>query len=109
MAVVQKERLKEGLETKLDDNNKGFAMLTKMGYKAGSSLGSKSDGIKVPIGINLKVDRGGLGRESAIQELRAHQMEIRKRKPEEACMSVEDYRKMMSGNTDQKQIERDLK
>lgn len=38
---VQLERLQEGLNTALDSSNKGFAMLQKMGYKPGSSLGKQ--------------------------------------------------------------------
>ena len=39
--VIQEERLKEGLDTALSSSNKGFAMLQKMGYKPGSSLGKQ--------------------------------------------------------------------
>jgi len=35
---IEEERRREGLETKLDERNKGFAMLQKMGYKAGEKL-----------------------------------------------------------------------
>ncbi len=35
---MEEERRKEGLERRLDSSNRGFAMLQKMGYKAGQSV-----------------------------------------------------------------------
>lgn len=50
---LQEEKLKEGLNTALTSDNKGFAMLSKMGFKPGTSLGksstAESSGIKEPI------------------------------------------------------------
>lgn len=42
MKEVQRERLQEGLSTAISSSNKGFAMLQKMGYKPGTSLGKDS-------------------------------------------------------------------
>ncbi len=44
-------------------NNKGLAMMAKMGFKPGAALGSKhnADARTEPIGINMKEDRGGIG------------------------------------------------
>ena len=38
---LQESSLKEGFETALSSSNKGFAMLQKMGYTPGTSLGKK--------------------------------------------------------------------
>ena len=35
-AKLEAELRQKGLRTELDDNNKGFAMLQKMGYKKGA-------------------------------------------------------------------------
>lgn len=40
-AKLQKAKLEEGLQQSLQNDNKGFAMLLKMGYKPGSGLGKK--------------------------------------------------------------------
>jgi len=37
--VVEAEKREEGLTKKLDDSNKGFTLLQKMGYRAGTALG----------------------------------------------------------------------
>lgn len=37
--VLESEKRKEGLEKPIEQNNKGFAMLQKMGYKPGTSIG----------------------------------------------------------------------
>src|SRR5271168_3289053 len=44
-------------------NNKGLAMMAKMGFKPGTALGSKDnvDARTEPIGISMKEDRGGVG------------------------------------------------
>ena len=44
-------------------NNKGLAMMAKMGFKPGVALGSKDNiGARTePVGISMKEDRGGIG------------------------------------------------
>ena len=44
-------------------NNKGLAMMAKMGFKPGTALGNKDNmGARTePIGISMKEDRGGIG------------------------------------------------
>ena len=50
------------LEVALDDSNKGFKMLSKMGWKKGEGLGAESNqGIVEPIKIETRVERSGLG------------------------------------------------
>ena len=56
------EKRHEGLQKSIDSSNKGFAMLAKMGYKAGDSLGKSNTGRVEPIPIEVKNDRGGLGK-----------------------------------------------
>lgn len=46
-------------------------MLAKLGYKAGDSIGRQSSaGISAPIEIQVKSDRGGLGKRSAQEQLK---------------------------------------
>ena len=40
---LEREKREEGLSNALDSSNKGFALLQKMGYKPGMSLGKKGD------------------------------------------------------------------
>ena len=60
----------EGLQKSLDSSNKGFALLTKMGYKPGEGLGKSKDGIIEPIGVEVKTNRGGLGAEIATKQVK---------------------------------------
>ena len=60
-ADLEIEKRDEGLQKSLDFTNKGFAMLAKMGYIAGESLGKSKSGRVEPIPIEVKNDRGGLG------------------------------------------------
>ena len=54
---LEVEKREEGLQKSLDSTNKGFALLAKMGYKEGDSLGKsgKSGRLEpIPIGIVLE-------------------------------------------------------
>lgn len=42
-AVVEHEKREEGLQSAISSDNKGFAMLTKMGYKPGMGIGKKGE------------------------------------------------------------------
>jgi len=49
-------------EDTISENNKGFKMLSKMGWKEGQSLGNPDyKGLTEPIKLELKTDRAGLG------------------------------------------------
>ena len=51
------------LSTAMPQTSKGFQMLAKMGFQAGSALGAKEriDVRLEPIGVAMKEDRGGIG------------------------------------------------
>lgn len=73
--VVERERREEGLSQAIPSDNKGFAMLAKLGYKAGDTLGRSTAAVSEPIKIEVKSDRGGLGKKAAdevrLTEIRA--------------------------------------
>ena len=60
---LEVEKRKAGLATKLEADNKGFAMMANMGYEEGQSLGRpEMEGIKEPVGIGeVRKGRAGLG------------------------------------------------
>ncbi|KAL4084916.1 hypothetical protein QTP88_027784 [Uroleucon formosanum] len=68
--ALEEQQRQEGLEKAIDSTNKGFSLLQKMGYKPGSGIGKNNSGRVEPIGIVLKTDRKGLGREAALREIR---------------------------------------
>ncbi|XP_055707470.1 G patch domain-containing protein 11 [Phlebotomus papatasi] len=111
--VREKERLQEGLSSALSTENKGFALLAKMGYKQGESIGrSGSQGIVEPIGITVKTDRGGLGRDAALKQLAEKKQEIMRQRLLERSktqpVSAEEFRKRMFQKAENRQIEGDL-
>ncbi|XP_066474201.1 G patch domain-containing protein 11 [Tiliqua scincoides] len=85
----EKEQRDAVLSVALGNENKGFAMLQKMGYKSGQPLGKSGSGIVEPIPLNITTGRSGLGHE-----------EVKKRKAEE---KLENYRRKIHN---QKQTER---
>ncbi|KKY28538.1 putative g-patch domain-containing protein [Phaeomoniella chlamydospora] len=69
LAAEEARRREEGLATKLGAtaDNKGLKMMQKLGYKPGSALGVNREGDRQrldPIGLSMKEDRSGIGRES---------------------------------------------
>ena len=66
---LEVEAREEGLSTKLDSSNKGFAMLEKMGYKAGQGLGPAGTGRENPVEVVVKEGRSGLGRDEAMRRI----------------------------------------
>ncbi|XP_037951616.1 putative uncharacterized protein DDB_G0282133 isoform X2 [Teleopsis dalmanni] len=54
-------KLKEALHTPIPPENKGFQLMTKMGYMAGTGLGTCGEGITEPICVELKRNRNGVG------------------------------------------------
>ena len=110
-AVLEAEHREEGLQKSLDSSNKGFALLAKMGYKPGDSLGKSKTGIVEPIGIEVKNNRGGLGAEKAmkqIQETKAKLRSARKKTSNLQPISAADFRASQSKKIKAKQVEGDL-
>ncbi|XP_055850749.1 G patch domain-containing protein 11 [Episyrphus balteatus] len=108
------ERLQEGLKCPIESENKGFKLLAKMGYKPGDSLGkSSTSGIKEPIGINVKSDRSGFGREAALKEIETKRREIRakhlQRQINEPEVTPEEYRRRMTEKAQERFVESALR
>jgi hypothetical protein len=49
---------------KLKEDNLGFRMLQALGWKGGTSLGTKNEGIIDPINLSIKIGRKGLGNDN---------------------------------------------
>ncbi|XP_012257853.2 G patch domain-containing protein 11 [Athalia rosae] len=62
--VIEQETRDKGLAAAITSDNKGYKLLTKMGYTPGQGIGKKESGIAEPIGIDLKSNRLGLGQVS---------------------------------------------
>ncbi|XP_066995682.1 G patch domain-containing protein 11 isoform X1 [Anabrus simplex] len=109
--VIEKERREEGLKMAIGSDNKGFAMLQKMGYQPGTAIGKSGAGCVEPINIEVKADRGGLGRKEALQMVEAEKMAIRKKMASRRneVLNVEDYQMRLSRERAEKQIVADLR
>lgn len=110
---VEKERRDVVLQEALGTDNKGFALLQKMGYKKGQALGKKGDGIIEPIPLNLKTDRTGIGHEEmkkrkAAEDLENYRRKIQMRKQNEE-RAANDYRMRMRSKKEELKLEGDLR
>lgn len=78
--VLEIERREEGLSMAIATENKGFAMLQKMGFKPGQGLGKSGEGRTEPLAVEIKADRGGLGRDAAVKDVAQRKLELLKRR-----------------------------
>lgn len=88
-------------------------MLAKFGYKHGDSIGRSTKGIVEPIVLNVKTDRGGLGKEAALKELQEQQELLRQkrskaREANRSQITTDEFRLRMAQKTSEKQMEADL-
>ncbi|XP_060942815.1 G patch domain-containing protein 11-like [Limanda limanda] len=107
------ESREAALESSISNNNRGFALLQKMGYKAGQGLGKQGAGRVDPISINLKTDRGGIGMEEvkkrkAEEELEHYRQKVRVKQQNET-KSLEDFRSRVRTEREERKIEGDLR
>lgn len=107
--VMEQEKREEGLSVAIS-SGKGFDMLQRMGYKQGQTIGKTSEGIIEPIGISIKLGRGGLGREVAMKELNIKRLEVKQKRLDQGnnsgdTLTTEEYRKQLSQKSDRRHIE----
>ncbi|XP_047105707.1 G patch domain-containing protein 11-like [Schistocerca piceifrons] len=110
-SVLEEERRDEGLKEAISSDNKGFALLQKMGYKPGSAIGKSGSGIVEPVPIAVKTNRGGLGREAALKEIKEQKLAIKARllKHRNQLNDIESYRSQMTRKMEERQNEADLR
>uniref|UniRef100_A0A7S2HHP6 G-patch domain-containing protein n=1 Tax=Octactis speculum TaxID=3111310 RepID=A0A7S2HHP6_9STRA len=62
------ERREEALDSKIGEENVGFRMLCKMGFRDGSGLGREGKGVLAPLRPVSHAGRSGLGRVEEVRE-----------------------------------------
>ncbi|KAM4592238.1 G patch domain-containing protein 11 [Odontesthes bonariensis] len=108
----EKESREAALQSSISNENKGFALLQKMGYKAGQGLGKGGAGRVDPIPLNIKTDRGGIGLEGlkkrkAEEELEHYRQKVRAKQQNETKY-LEDFRSRVRTEREERKIEGDL-
>jgi hypothetical protein len=96
------------LATAIPESNKGFKMMAKFGFKQGDALGKSGDARKVPIAVNVKEDRGGIGLESEKKRKFREQFEEADRLAKRAKEEEGDYLENLRQEQKDKKAERDL-
>ncbi|KAF3708404.1 G patch domain-containing protein 11 Coiled-coil domain-containing protein 75 [Channa argus] len=109
----EKESRETALQSSITNENKGFALLQKMGYKAGQGLGKQGAGRVDPIPLNIKTDRGGIGMEEvkkrkAEEELENYRQKVHAKQQNEN-KSLQDFRSRVRTEREERKIEGDLK
>ncbi|KAJ3047188.1 hypothetical protein HK097_000153 [Rhizophlyctis rosea] len=116
---AEREAREEGLASHIPEDNKGFQMLTKMGYKKGEALGPSSSNpspnssmtpLTTPIPIHLKHDRLGLGIPSTDPTpSRKRKAELETQTSAELDEEQDDFRHKKNQEFELNQIRRDVK
>jgi len=98
----EREAREAALATSMDTSNKGFKMMTKLGYKPGGTLGQSENARTEPIELSLKEGRGGIGMDSEKKrKFREHvEHEAKRVKAEEG-----DYRERLRQEREEKRLE----
>ncbi|XP_051945563.1 G patch domain-containing protein 11-like [Xyrauchen texanus] len=101
------------LQSSISTENKGFALLQKMGYKAGQGLGREGAGRVEPVPLSIKTDRGGIGMEElkkrkAHEELQNYRKKLQMKQHMEK-KSLEDFRVRKSTEREERQTLGDLR
>lgn len=108
----EQERREAVMKSSLGNENKGFALLQKMGYKAGQGLGKAGAGRVEPIPVNIKTDRGGIGLEEVKKRKAEEKLENFRRKiqvkQQVEKQDLENFRLRMRTEKEERQIEADL-
>lgn len=103
--VIECERREEGLSQAISSDNKGFEMLAKLGYKAGDALGRSTAAASEPIKIEVKADRGGLGKKMADEN---HLKEMRTRNAARKEIEWTEITDVFRQRVNQKQMAKEL-
>lgn len=109
----EQERRDIGLKNALGCENKGFALLQKMGYKSGQALGKSGDGIVEPIPLSVKTGKSGIGHEALLKRKAEEKLENYRRKVHMKKQSeekaAEQFRMRLKNKQDEMKLEGDLR
>ncbi|XP_006882415.1 PREDICTED: G patch domain-containing protein 11 [Elephantulus edwardii] len=109
----EQERRDIGLKNALGCENRGFALLQKMGYRSGQALGKSGDGIVEPIPLTVKTGKGGIGHETSLKRKAEERLESYKRKVHMKNQAqenaAEQFRMRLKNKQDEMKLEGDLK
>ncbi|KAF4016223.1 hypothetical protein G4228_008027 [Cervus hanglu yarkandensis] len=110
----EQERRDTGLKNALGCENKGFALLQKMGYKSGQALGKSGDGIVEPIPLNVKTaGKSGIGHETLLKRKAEEKLESYRRKihmkSQAEERAAEQFRIRLKNKQDEMKLEGDLR
>jgi hypothetical protein len=104
----EREAREAALATALPTNSKGFKMMAKFGFKQGDALGKSENARKLPINVEIKEDRGGIGMDSEKKRKFRERMEEVERKAKRSKEEDLDYREFQRQQIKAKKLERDL-
>lgn len=83
-------------------------MMAKFGFKQGDTLGKSTDARKVPIAVDIKADKGGIGLESEKKRKFREQWEEAERLAKRSKEEEGDYLEVRRQEQKDKKAERDL-
>ncbi|KAF2118343.1 hypothetical protein BDV96DRAFT_611086 [Lophiotrema nucula] len=97
-----------GLAKELDSSNKGFKMMAKFGFKKGDTLGKSENARKVPIHLDIKEDKGGIGLDSEKKRKFREHMEKAEQEAKRSKVEEGDYRDRVRQEREEKKAEKEF-
>ncbi|XP_075226364.1 G patch domain-containing protein 11 [Lycorma delicatula] len=107
-SFIEAENRENALNQPISSDNKGFAMLQKLGYKPGTGLGKSNAGRTEPVPLNFKTDRQGLGRMEALKEIAKKKANIKK-EIQNKITNIDNYRTHLAEKAAEKKAAIDLR
>lgn len=103
--VLEEESRKQGLESAIGQDNKGFQLMQKMGYKPNTGIGRFGTGRLEPVPIDLKPSKGGVGLE---EERKRRGDQIQKMRTEKKIKVEKEWKQSIKTKLNDKGISKDL-
>lgn len=106
LAASSAAKRETGLATSLDESNKGFRMMAKLGFKPGAALGREGgEGRTEPVAVEVKEGRGGVGADAerkrkVREEVEMREVGVKRRREEEG-----DFRIRVAREREERRVE----
>ncbi|KAK4176275.1 hypothetical protein QBC36DRAFT_239181 [Triangularia setosa] len=104
-AELQRERAHSTSLLASKPKSKGLAMMAKMGFKPGSTLGSSTSGSAEPIKIAIKEGKEGIGLESDRKRKLRELVEYMEKTEKKQKVEAVDYRERMRREREEQRLE----
>ena len=88
-----------------DTSSKGFKLMARMGYRPGTTLGVGWNGLKEPVGLEMKIDKGGIGADAEKKRKIREQVERQAEEVKKARVEEGDFRERQARDREERRMQ----